>query len=204
LSPPESSRPIGEPVLDATAPGRARAQPTGDELTALLLAAREGDRLALGAFIRRTQADVQRLCGHLVDRVDAEDVTQDVYLRMWRALPSYRGEAAARVWLFGIARRACADAVRGRLRRRRLVAPTTARPVPDPAGAVGTAQLVAGLADDQRTAFALTQIVGLSYAEAAEACGCPVGTIRSRVARARVALVDELHEGFEGAAEGDR
>jgi RNA polymerase sigma-70 factor, ECF subfamily len=165
-----------------------------DGLTALLLAARDGDRLALGAFIRRTQGDVQRLCAHLVDRGDADDVTQDIYLRVWRALPAYRGDAPARAWLFGIARRACADAVRGRLRRRRLlqVPVTPTGPAPDPAGAVVTRQLVAGLPDDQRAAFVLTQVIGLSYAEAAEASGCRIGTIRSRVARARAELADLL------------
>jgi RNA polymerase sigma-70 factor, ECF subfamily len=200
LSPPESSQPISGPVAGPPAADTRPGAPGYgiDELTALLLAARDGDRLALGAFIRRTQGDVQRLCGHLVDRGDADDVTQDVYLRMWRALPSYRGDAPARAWLFGIARRACADAVRGRLRRRRLDRfggrPTGPATAPDPAGAVGTAQLVAGLAEDQRTAFVLTQVVGLSYAEAAEACDCPVGTIRSRVARARAELARLLAE----------
>jgi RNA polymerase sigma-70 factor (ECF subfamily) len=187
LSPPESSRPIARRDDGPAAPA-AGVGPAVDELTALLLAARDGDRRALGAFIRRTQGDVQRLCAHLVDRVDADDVTQDVYLRMWRALPNYRGDAPGRVWLFGIARRACADAVRGRLRRRRLLPGLPRGPEPDPAGLVGTAQLVAGLPGDQRTAFVLTQIVGLSYAEAAEASGCPIGTIRSRVARARAEL----------------
>ena len=69
--------------------------------------------------------------------------------------------------------------MRGRLRRRRLPAATPLDPAPDPAGAISTAQLVAGLPDDQRSAFVLTQVVGLSYAEAAEATGCPIGTIRS-------------------------
>jgi RNA polymerase sigma-70 factor (ECF subfamily) len=192
LSPPGSSQPISGPVTGPPPDGSRPAAPGrgGDELTALLLAARDGDRLALGAFIRRTQGEVQRLCTHLVDRGDADDVTQDIYLRMWRALPSYRGDAPARAWLFGIARRACADAVRGRLRRRRLdrLRGRAPGPAPDPAGAVGLAHLVAGLPEDQRTAFVLTQVVGLSYAEAAEACACPVGTIRSRVARARAEL----------------
>jgi RNA polymerase sigma-70 factor (ECF subfamily) len=203
LSTPESSRPIADPAPGSVAGVPAHAAGVGigvgvgaplDELTGLLLAARDGDRLALGAFIRRTQADVQRLCAHLVDRADAEDVTQDVYLRIWRALPSYRGDAPARAWLFGIARRACADAMRGRRRRRRLPTTVTPRAVPDPAGVVSTADLVAGLPLDQRTAFVLTQIVGLSYAEAAEACDCPVGTIRSRVARARAELADLLED----------
>lgn len=59
----------------------------------------------------------------------------------------------------------------------------------DPAGAHGLAQLVASLAPDRREAFVLTQVIGCSYAEAAEVCGVPVGTIRSRVARARTDLI---------------
>ena len=55
-------------------------------------------------------------------------------------------------------------------------------------------QFVDGLTDDRREAFVLTQVVGLSYEEAAEVVGCPIGTIRSRVARARIDLLDALRE----------
>src|SRR5215211_8455527 len=87
-----------------------------DELTRLLHAAQGGDRLALAGFIRRSQPEVWRLCAHLVDRHAADDLTQEVYLRAWTALPAWRAEASARTWLLAIARRACAQAIRGRQR----------------------------------------------------------------------------------------
>jgi RNA polymerase sigma-70 factor, ECF subfamily len=167
-----------------------------DELTRLFLAARDGDRTALLQGVRAGQADVWRLARHLVGPDEADDVTQDTFVRAWRALPGYRGDSSARTWLLSIARRACADAVRRNVRRRRLVelvaggAGTGA--TADGSGAHALGAMVDELPRDQRVAFVLTQIVGCSYAEAAEACGVPVGTIRSRVARAREQLVETL------------
>jgi RNA polymerase sigma-70 factor (ECF subfamily) len=69
---------------------------------------------------------------------------------------------------------------------------------PDPAGALSTVQLIASLPKARRTAFVLTQLLGLSYAEAAEVEGCPVGTIRSRVARARDDLILALSQAGTG------
>ncbi len=180
----------------ATGPARRPGTPgdAADELTHLLLAARDGDRLALGAFIRSTQAEVWRMARHLVGPEDADDVTQDVFVRAWRALPDYRGDAGARTWLLAIARRACADAVRARTRRRRLRARLDAQPTrcgPD-GSAADLHALISQLPTDRREAFVLTQIVGCSYAEAAVVMGVPVGTIRSRVARAREALVEAV------------
>ena len=63
--------------------------------------------------------------------------------------------------------------------------------------------MVAGLDPDRRAAFVLTQLLGLPYAEAAEICGVPVGTIRSRVARARADLIDGLDEGTDEATDDD-
>jgi len=117
-----------------------------DELTRLFLAARDGDRTALFHAVRSSQADVWRLVVHLVGPNDADDVTQDTYVRAWKALPAFRGDSSARTWLLAIARRACADAVRRNVRRRRLdpesrgargrreptVAPSAITPVPMP------------------------------------------------------------------------
>src|SRR5690348_6680799 len=93
-----------------------------DDLARLLIAARDGDRWALATAIRSSQSEVWRLAAHLVGLEDADDVAQDTYVRMWRALPAFRGESSGRTWLLAIARRSCADAVRGRVRRRRLLA----------------------------------------------------------------------------------
>ncbi|MCU1377215.1 MAG: polymerase sigma-C factor [Acidimicrobiales bacterium] len=160
-----------------------------DELTKLAVSAGEGDRFALAAFVRRTQPEVWRLCRHLVGPAAADDVTQDVYLRALPALPGFRAEASARTWLLGIARRAAADAIRREQRRRRLVPRRTAS-APDPAGAIAVESLLAPLDPDRREAFVLTQLLGLSYAETAEIAGVAVGTIRSRVARARGELAE--------------
>ena len=91
-----------------------------DELTRLAISARDGDRLALGAFVRQSQGEVWRLVAHLIGTDAADDVTQDVYVRAWRALPAYRADASARTWLLSITRRACTDELRRRIRRRRL------------------------------------------------------------------------------------
>ena len=132
-----------------------------------------------------------------MSRQQADDVTQEVFLRAYRALPAFRGDSSARTWLLSIARRTCADAVRD-LRRRRRLAAVMERPVtePDFARSVSVEALLDGLDPERRVAFVLTQVIGLSYVEAAEVCDCPIGTIRSRVARARADLVARL-----GAAE---
>jgi RNA polymerase sigma-70 factor (ECF subfamily) len=177
-----------------------------DELTRLLRAAQGGDRLALAGFIRRSQAEVWRLCASLVDRQAADDLTQEVYLRAWTALPGWRGEASARTWLLAIARRTCAQAIRRR--GWPLIAPVELaaddhRVVPGSEEAVVLNQLIAGLDPQRRAAFVLTQLLGLSYAEAGEVCGCPVGTIRSRVARAREILTNQLCDSGLAPASAD-
>jgi RNA polymerase sigma-70 factor, ECF subfamily len=162
-----------------------------DEVTTVALRARRGDSTAAAAFVRATQADVWRLCAHLGSPAQADDLTQDTYARAFASLHRFLGRSSARTWLLSIARRVCADAVRS-AQRDRATELAAARPVEDPAGSVAMRALVAGLEPERREAFVLTQVVGLSYAEAADVCACPVGTIRSRVARARADLVEAL------------
>jgi RNA polymerase sigma-70 factor (ECF subfamily) len=176
-----------------------------DELTRLFLAARDGDRTALLHAVRSSQADVWRLAYHLVGPDDADVVTQDSVVRAWKALPAFRADSSARTWLLSITRRACADQVRRNVRRRRLGARLEQRAaLPGGASVVdsGDAHAVSALVDelphDQRAAFVLTQMIGCSYEEAAEACGVPIGTIRSRVARARVQLVGAVRRAETG------
>jgi RNA polymerase sigma-70 factor (ECF subfamily) len=166
-----------------------------DDLTGLLLAAGDGDRSALRAFVERTQGEVWRFVAHQVGSNDADDVTQDVYVRAWRAMPAFRREASARTWLLAIARRACVDALRRRGRRARLGARLAGTPLPDapdPADGQALDSLVGQLERGRREAFVLTQLLGCSYEETAAVCGVPVGTIRSRVARARADLIGAL------------
>jgi RNA polymerase sigma-70 factor (ECF subfamily) len=169
-----------------------------DELTGLVLSARDGDRLALRAFIEASQAEVWRFVAHQVGRADADDVTQDVFVRAWRALSSFRGESSARTWLLAIARRACVDERRRRTRRARLSLSWLERVVGGESGDVSSTQalyaLVERLEFGRREAFVLTQVFGCSYEEAAAICGVPVGTVRSRVARARAELLKQLRE----------
>ncbi len=148
------------------------------------------------AAIRLSQAEVWRLAAHLVGQNEADDVTQDVFLRAWRALPGFRAESSGRTWLLSIARRACADAVRRQSRWRKLTARLHSESGVLGSGS-GSFEEMHGLGDfliclppPQREAFVLTQISGCSYAEAGELCGVEIGTIRSRVARARLALVE--------------
>ncbi len=152
-----------------------------------------GDPAAQAAFVRATQAEVWRFAAALVDPDSADDLTQETYLRAFRALPGFEGRSSARTWLLGIARRACADHLRAVIRRRRLDARLAAErhrpPLPEPGRHLGAADLLGRLPAERRSAFVLTQVLGLSYAEAAVVEGVPVGTIRSRVARARADLV---------------
>ena len=166
-----------------------------DELTLAALRARAGDRHAAADFVRLSQGDVWRLCAHLGSRVDADDLTQETYARAFGSLHRYAGRAPARHWLLSIARRVCADAIR----YRRPVTPFAelepAGRAADPADTVSLRLLLDSLDLPFREAFVLTQVLGLSYPEAADVAGCPVGTIRSRVARAREALVAGLDAG---------
>jgi RNA polymerase sigma-70 factor (ECF subfamily) len=163
-----------------------------DELTLAALRARRGDAAAAAEFVRGTQADVWRLCAHLGSRADADELTQETYARAFAALHRFVGRSPARTWLLSIARRVCADAIRAAVRARRNPAggePERAQAAGDHAESVALYALLSALDAERREAFVLTQLVGLSYAEVAEICGCPVGTIRSRVARARAELV---------------
>ncbi|GAA3751140.1 sigma-70 family RNA polymerase sigma factor [Plantactinospora mayteni] len=178
-----------------------------DEITRLALAAKAGDRSAAAAFIRATQHDVQRFVSHLVGAGEAEDLAQETYLRAMRALPRFAARSSAKTWLLSIARRACVDHVRTAMRRPRVASlpdwqlaadAELARGSTGFEGAVELARLLADLPPDRREAFVATQVAGLSYAEAAEVCDCPVGTIRSRVARAREDLVAAMRADGSG------
>jgi RNA polymerase sigma-70 factor (ECF subfamily) len=163
---------------------------TDDPLRAHVEAALEGDDVAVGELVRLTQPAVWQVCAALGSPGEVEDLVQETYLRALGSLARYRADAPVRVWLLAIARRVCADHVRRRQRHRRLVDRVTrntrALDVPGP-------EVVDDLLDlldaDRCEAFVLTQLVGLSYEEAADVVGCPIGTIRSRVARARADLL---------------
>lgn len=170
-------------------------------VTDLALKAGAGDKHALSAFIEATHGDVWRLLAHLADTDRADDLTQETYLRVLGALPRFAARSSARTWILSLARRVWVDSVRHDMARPRKsieewedAADQT--PSQDTAGGQAWAELVDAralldnLATDRREALVLTQILGYSYAEAADICGVRVGTIRSRVARARADLLD--------------
>lgn len=173
-----------------------------DRLTQLLLDAQDGNSYALEAFIAETIGDVRGLCRHLGDADSAEDLVQQVYERALRSVGRFRHDGSARSWLLTIARNTCADEIRSRRRRRRS---SDNRELPD-VGAVDDDTLVVedllrGLSRDRREAFVLTQITGCSYADAAQILDCPIGTVRSRVARAKADLIELLDRSEDGSAE---
>lgn len=173
------------------------ARMSTDPLRPLVDAAREGDDVAVRQLVRETQPVVWRLCTALGSPGEEDDLVQETYLRALASLDRYRADSPVLPWLLAIARHVCADHVRKRVRQRRLVdrlSRFASEPgaAPSPAGRSSLAELVGALDPDRRDAFVLTQVTGLSYEEAAEVLGCPIGTIRSRVARARADLVDAV------------
>jgi RNA polymerase sigma-70 factor (ECF subfamily) len=144
----------------------------------------------------------RRLCAHLGSPRDAEDLTQETFARAFGSLHRFAGRSSARTWLLSIARRVCADAIRTRRPSIPVAELEPSGRGADPADTVSLRLLLDSLDPPFREAFVVTQVLGLSYAEAAEVIGCPIGTIRSRVARARDALVAGMGEGGSRTARG--
>jgi RNA polymerase sigma-70 factor, ECF subfamily len=175
------------------------ATPRGvDELTELAIAAGKGDRGAMERFVRGSQRDVWRLVAHLAGVGLADDLTQETYLRALPSLRSFAGRSTARTWLMSIARRVVVDHIRMVTARPRTTGAVDWTQAADRSQAESAAGfedvveinvLLDGLMPQRREALVLTQVLGMSYVEAADVCGVPVGTIRSRVARARQDLL---------------
>jgi RNA polymerase sigma-70 factor (ECF subfamily) len=179
------------------------------DLRPLIDGAIEGDDRATRELVRATQLRVRSLCTSLGSGDDVDDLVQETYLRAWRSLPGFRGDSRTfLVWVLRIARNTCADQVRRRSRQRDVVRRLALAPGEDllvaaPARAE-LDDLLARLPPNWRTAFVLTQELGLAYAEAAAVCECPIGTIRSRVARARGRLLALLEERADTPGGGGR
>ncbi len=166
------------------------AMTPADPLSRLVEAAVEGDNVALAALVRSTQPAVWRLCSALGSAGEEEDLVQETYLRALKSLAGFRGDAPVQVWFLGIARRVCADHVRRRQRQRRLMSRITQYTTESAVHITeSSTDLMAALDPDRREAFVLTQVMGLSYEEAATIIDCPIGTVRSRVSRARSDLL---------------
>ncbi|WSW98308.1 sigma-70 family RNA polymerase sigma factor [Streptomyces sp. NBC_00989] len=196
------------PAPDTTeraARDRDTTESSDESLTNWALAARHGDSVAVDHLVRALHRDVLRYVSHLcADPQAVDDLAQDTFLRALGSLHRFEGRSSARTWLLSIARRAVIDSYRRAATRPRLsdvqdwqLAVELAQPrgLPGFDDGVALLDLLAVLPDERREAFLLTQLLGLPYEEAAEFADCPVGTVRSRVARARATLVDLLADG---------
>ncbi|AKN73125.1 RNA polymerase sigma factor [Streptomyces sp. PBH53] len=198
------------PVLPAPRTASDPSAAADESTTASALAARGGDTDAVEHFVRALHRDVQRYVAHLcADPQAVDDLAQDTFLRALGSLHRFEGRSSARTWLLSIARRAVTDSYRHAAARPRpadvadwQLAAESAQPrgLPGFDDGVALLDLLAGLPDERREAFVLTQLLGLPYAEAAEVSDCPVGTVRSRVARARATLIGLLDAAEKPAA----
>ncbi|MFI1397096.1 sigma-70 family RNA polymerase sigma factor [Streptomyces sp. NPDC020681] len=191
---------------------RWRHTDSADEsVTRLALAARDGNAEAVEHFVRALHRDVWRYVAHLsADPQSADDLAQDTFLRALGSLHRFEGRSSARTWLLSIARRTVVDSLRYSAARPRVAdrddwqtAAEQAQPhgLPGFEDGIALAELLAAIPAERREAFVLTQLLGLPYAEAAVTIGCPIGTVRSRVARARATLIDMITEAECPAAE---
>lgn len=185
------------------APTRRAAGPD-EAVTLLALAARDGDPAAVDQFVRALHRDVRRYVAYLsADPQSAEDLTQETFLRALGSLHRFEGRSSARTWLLSIARRTVVDSLRHKAARPKIAdrddwqaaaEQSQPRGVPGFEDGVALAELLAAIPAERREVFVLTQLMGLPYAEAALMLGCPIGTVRSRVARARSSLIDLLKD----------
>jgi RNA polymerase sigma-70 factor (ECF subfamily) len=157
----------------------------------LIRSAAAGDEAAFTALMRSSEAHVWRFVRHLLGDDDmAADVTQETFIRVHRSLARFRFDSRFSTWLFRIARNAAIDEQRRVGRRQRIAAAVTpARPGAD--GSLG-AELKAALqalSPRLREAFVVVEVFGLRYEDAADVLQVPVGTVKSRVFRARLELV---------------
>jgi RNA polymerase sigma-70 factor, ECF subfamily len=178
----------------------------------LVLRAQSGDKRAFELLVMKYQRKLGRLLSRFVrDPAEVEDVAQEAFIKAYRALPTFRGESAFYTWLYRIAINTAKNYLVALGRR----APTTVgvdiddaenfedadqlRDASTPeselegkeiAGVVNKA--MDALPEDLRTAITLREIEGLSYEEIASVMNCPIGTVRSRIFRAREAIATEL------------
>jgi RNA polymerase sigma-70 factor (ECF subfamily) len=171
----------------------------------------KGDRSAFDLLVLKYQHRVLKLVGRFVSNpAEAEDVAQDAFLKAYRALPSFRGESAFYTWLYRIAINTAKNSLVATRRRPvefgldpqdpdQYDRHAKLKEVDTPERVLLTEeirQVVQGameqLPEDLRTAIVLRELDGLSYEEIAEAMDCPVGTVRSRIFRAREAIDKRL------------
>ncbi len=158
-----------------------------------------GDGRAFTELVRRHERRIYNLAYRMLGRgEDAADATQEVFLTCLRKLSGFRGEAAFSTWLYRVALNVCHDALRTRGREQLVEEPPEPRLPggPDPAEAAAAAADVQRalllLPEDFRTVLILHDVQDLPYEDIAAAIGAPVGTVKSRLHRARLALARAL------------
>jgi RNA polymerase sigma-70 factor (ECF subfamily) len=171
----------------------------------------KGDKAAFDLLVLKYQHRVLKLVSRFVsDAADAQDIAQEAFLKAYRALPSFRGDSAFYTWLYRIAINTAKNALVSNRRRpvdfnldlqdpEQYDRHAKLKEVDTPEGVLLTEEIrqvveraMQQLPDDLRTAIVLREIEGLSYEEIAEAMDCPVGTVRSRIFRAREAIDKRL------------
>jgi RNA polymerase sigma-70 factor (ECF subfamily) len=170
-----------------------------------------GDQSAFNLLVLKYQHRVLKLVSRFVnDATEAEDVAQEAFLKAYRALPSFRGDSAFYTWLYRIAINTAKNALVAHRRRpvdfdldlqdpEQFERQARLKEADTPEGVLLTDEIrdvvekaMQQLPDDLRTAIVLRELEGLSYEEIAEAMDCPVGTVRSRIFRAREAIDKKL------------
>lgn len=179
---------------------------------ALVERVQKGDKAAFELLVAKYHRKIIRLVSRLIrDAAEVEDVTQDAFIKAYRALPQFRGESAFYTWLYRIA----VNTAKNHLATRGRRAPTSTdadaeeaetfaeaeqlRDINTPESVLMSKQIaqtvnsaMESLPEELRTAITLREIEGLSYEEIAEAMACPIGTVRSRIFRAREAIASRL------------
>jgi RNA polymerase sigma-70 factor, ECF subfamily len=170
-----------------------------------------GDKSAFNLLVLKYQHRVLKLVGRFVsDAAEAEDVAQEAFLKAYRALASFRGDSAFYTWLYRIAINTAKNALVSSRRRpvdfdldlqdpEQYDRHAKLKDADTPEGVLLTEEIrevvekaMEQLPEDLRTAIVLRELEGLSYEEIAEAMDCPVGTVRSRIFRAREAIDKKL------------
>jgi RNA polymerase sigma-70 factor (ECF subfamily) len=178
-----------------------------------------GDKGAFDALVRKYQHKLVKLVMRYVrNPAEAEDIAQEAFIKAYRALPQFRGDSAFYTWLYRIAINTAKNAVVSRDRspieynidrndatEESYDMQGRMKDSETPEGLVLTDEIrrtvnaaIEGLPEDLKTAIVLRELDGLSYEEIAAAMDCPVGTVRSRIFRAREAIDRRLREVFEG------
>ena len=162
-----------------------------------------GDQAPLEVLLARHESQVFGLAYRILgNRSDALDATQDVFLTVFRRSSSFRHQAAFSTWLYRLTTNACHDIGR---RKSRTPVPVERLPA-EPAGAQGDSedrlvveQALRRLPEDQRVPIVMRDLYGMTYEEIAATTGSPIGTVKSRIARGRMRLIEllEVSEGRE-------